>query len=67
MGNDEKATDFKVSQLNISPTVPLPAMQLGLVPDARVDFRLHYKNREVIFNSHTIQTSIDGYHGYVQI
>lgn len=64
----EKAIEFKIDQLKVSPTVPLPVIKTWLLSDAIVDFKLLEKNnKEKECNSCNAQTYINENHRYVQI
>lgn len=58
----EKAKEFGVDQLRVSPIVLLSANPPWLFPDTNVDLTLLGKN-----NNRSTQQYIDSYHGYVQI
>ncbi len=64
----QKATEFKVNQFNISPTVPLPVIKPWLLLDATVDFTLlEQKNKGKECNLYNVQKYINEYCSYVQI
>uniref|UniRef100_A0A8C2HUK7 Uncharacterized protein n=1 Tax=Cyprinus carpio TaxID=7962 RepID=A0A8C2HUK7_CYPCA len=64
----QKAIEFKVNQLIVSPTIPLPVIKPWLLSDATVDFTLlEKKNRDKEWSSCNVQKYINDYHSYVQI
>ncbi len=64
----QKATELKVNQFNVSPTVPLPVIKPWLLLDAIVDFTLlEQKNKGNEYNLYNVQKYINEYCSYVQI
>ncbi len=52
----QKATELKVNQFNVSPTVPLPVIKPWLLLDAIVDFTLlEQKNKGNEYNLYNVQ------------
>ncbi len=64
----QKATELKVNQFNVSPTVPLPVIKPWLLLDAIVDFTLlEQKIKGNEYNLYNVQKYINEYYSYVQI
>lgn len=66
----QKAAELKIDQFNITPTVPLPAIQPWLIPEAKVDLTLlekKSKDRTFQLDPSDVQEYINGYHSYVKI
>lgn len=64
---EQKATEFKVTQLNVNITVPLPVIKPWLHSDASDFTLLEKKNKDKECNSHNVQKYINEHHSYVQI
>jgi len=67
----QKATEFKLTELKISPTtVPLSIVPPWILPEVKVDlFLLGMKNKDTgfVFDLYTVQEYIDNYYSYIQI